>query len=214
MIKRLTINARKPRGLWGRLMIRKMNLGHAELTKWALGLLAVKAEAAVLDVGCGGGKAVRRTAQLTPRGKVCGIDYSELSVRRARRENRRAIRAGRVEIRQASVSELPFADNSFDCATAIETIYFWPSPKEDLQEVLRVLKPGGRLAVVCEMVHREGEPERYAEAAALLNLRVPSAESLKGLLRDAGFQSVQAQTHRGQGWLCVIGEKKMSLAEN
>ena len=67
-------------------------------------------------------------------GSVTGVDYSELSVQRASRENRRAIQEGRSEILQADAANLPFAENTFDLATAIETIYFWPNPEAGLRE--------------------------------------------------------------------------------
>ena len=56
--------------------------------------------------------------------KSHGIDYAATSVTAARRLNRNEIARGRVEIQQASVSELPFRDRMFDLVTAIET-HFW-----------------------------------------------------------------------------------------
>jgi ubiquinone/menaquinone biosynthesis C-methylase UbiE len=76
-------------------------------------------------------------------GRVCGLDYSEVCVEKTTRLNRKAVRAGRAEIRLGSVSENPWPDNSFDVVTAFETIYFWPNFAGDLREVRRVLKPGG-----------------------------------------------------------------------
>jgi ubiquinone/menaquinone biosynthesis C-methylase UbiE len=72
-----------------------------------------------------GGRTVNKLATIATQGKVCGVDYSEESVAFTKRSNARWIEAGRVEIRQASVSELPFPDNTFDVITAVETHYFW-----------------------------------------------------------------------------------------
>lgn len=58
MIKKLTANARRPQGLWGNLMIKKMNRGHAAMTKWGLENLPLHTGAVVADIGCGGGNAV------------------------------------------------------------------------------------------------------------------------------------------------------------
>lgn len=203
MIKSLTRNARKPKGLWGRLMIRKMNRGHAAMTDWALSLLPLWQQGQALDIGCGGGKAVRRL--LKGMGSVTGVDYSELSVQRASRENRRAIQEGRAEILQADAANLPFAENTFDLATAIETIYFWPNPEAGLREALRVLRPGATLAVICEMVAEEGKPQQYTEVIELLKLHIPTQNGLEELLRRAGFDKMRS--HRKDGWLCVTGEK-------
>ncbi len=204
MIKRLTRNAGRPQGFWGAWMIRKMNLGHASLTAWALEQIAFSSTDTVLDVGCGGGKAVRRIHALVPEGNVCGIDFSPLSVEKAKKENRKAIAAGKAKILQAAVSQLPFPDGTFDVVTAIETIYFWPDPPADFKEIRRVLKPHGRFAVVCEMVQREGV--QYADVEKLLRMRVPSIANVEALFTAAGFVHMRAIVHPEAGWLCMIGE--------
>ena len=66
VIKPLTRNAPAPKGFWGRLMIRKMNIGHAKMTAWAFEQLNLQMARAVVDIGCGGGKAVKRLASLAP----------------------------------------------------------------------------------------------------------------------------------------------------
>lgn len=208
MIKNLTKNARRPEGTWGSLMIHKMNLGHARLTKWALYQLDPEPDCKALDFGCGGGKAVRRLLKLIPQGKVYGVDYSPLCIERALKENSHFIANGRADILKASVSNLPFRDHVFDLVTAIETIYFWPDIHSDLKEVLRVLKPGGRLAIICEMVQSvDDDPDKYSEVTKLLKMHIPSALGLKKAMLEAGFSKIRVRKHPKHGWLCVIGEK-------
>ena len=48
-------NTRKPRGFGGKLMTKMMNIGHAKLSQWGFSNISVNPDAAVLDVGCGGG---------------------------------------------------------------------------------------------------------------------------------------------------------------
>jgi ubiquinone/menaquinone biosynthesis C-methylase UbiE len=84
-------------------------------------------------------------------GVIYGIDYAEGSVVVARNHNASLIESGHVIIQKASVSQLPFADNTFDLVTAIETQYYWPDLNDDMREILRVLKPAGRLVVIAEM---------------------------------------------------------------
>lgn len=69
------------------------------------------------------------------------------------------LKDGRVEIQKASVSQLPFSDNKFDLVTAVETQYYWPDLDKDMEEILRVLKPGGTLIVIA------GRQAQLAEAA-------------------------------------------------
>ena len=54
-------------------------------------------------------------------------------------------------IREASVSRLPFSDATFDVITAVETHFWWPNLLLDTLEVLRVLKPGGKLILIAEV---------------------------------------------------------------
>jgi len=57
----------------------------------------------------------------------------------------------RVEIREGSVSQLPFSEDVFDLVTAVETHFWWPDLPADMREVLRVLKPGGTLIIIAEV---------------------------------------------------------------
>jgi SAM-dependent methyltransferase len=94
-----------------------------------------------------------RRAMGADQGLVAGIDPSVVMLRQARRRNHSAIKVGRVELRRASASDLPFPDQSFDKACAVHSIYFWPSLHDGLRELLRVLVPGGRLVLAVRMRH-------------------------------------------------------------
>ena len=88
-----------------------MNSSHSKLTDWGLQYISITNYDTILDVGCGGGRTVNKLAAIATQGKVYGVDYSEESVAFSKRTNSRWIEAGRVEIRQASISQLPFPDN-------------------------------------------------------------------------------------------------------
>jgi ubiquinone/menaquinone biosynthesis C-methylase UbiE len=88
----LFLQVRKPSGWLGRRVVRAMNLGHAKLTDWGLQEVIVAKNAAILDVGCGGGYTVRKLATMAPEGKVVGLDYSAASVAVSRQTN-----AGEIE---------------------------------------------------------------------------------------------------------------------
>ena len=99
---KLTENAVKPEGFWGKLMIRSMNKGHHELTDWALAHFPIENGSRVLDVGCGGGRTVSKLCDLVGSGKVYGIDYSELCVKKAQKLNHKNVLCGRASISQAA----------------------------------------------------------------------------------------------------------------
>ena len=98
---------RKPTGWMGQLVAMAMNRGHRALTAWGLGHVVVGPQDMVLDIGCGGGQAVRKLAEFAAGGTVFGIDYSADSVAVARRRNADQISAGHVDIHRGSASELP-----------------------------------------------------------------------------------------------------------
>ncbi len=81
-------NTRKPVGLGGKLMVAMMNLGHTPVATWGLEFLHLSPDAKVLDCGCGGGANMKRLLKKCPRGVVKGIDYSPVSVQKARSLNR------------------------------------------------------------------------------------------------------------------------------
>jgi len=188
-----------------------MNRHHSKLTDWSLRHVSIGKTAIILDIGCGGGRTINKLAAIASAGKIFGIDYSEESVAVARKTNARWIDIGRVEIEHGSVSHLPFADNTFDLVTAIETHLFWPDLPSDVREVFRVLKPDGEFMIVSEIYrggkHVEGFRQKILQKhiAAQMNL-LTSAEH-RDLFTKAGFSTVQIFEEHGKGWICSVGRK-------
>lgn len=206
---KLAGQCRKPEGWIGRFFLRAMNAGHSKLTDWGLEQISVGDHDTILDVGCGGGGTLSKLAGIASEGKIHGIDYSETSVAAARKKNARLIETGRVEIQQASVSRLPFPDNTFDLITAVETHFFWPDLPANLGEVQRVLKPGGTLLIVAE-VYRGGKRmtekmvERVVRATGMTLLTL---EEHKELLERTGYSDVRVMAKPDKGWMCCSGRK-------
>jgi len=206
-LSKLIKQCRRPSGWLGELTALRMNSGHARMTTWALGHLHISKEYVILDVGCGGGRTVNRLAKLAFDGKVMGLDFSESSVKISTKTNRDLIKAGRVEIRQGSVSEMPFQDDTFDLVTAVETYYFWPDLNADLREVRRVLKPEGRLLILVEAYKGSKYEERNLRWVKAGDMAYHSPQELKDLLITAGFTDVEMFEKYEKGWACTIGKK-------
>jgi ubiquinone/menaquinone biosynthesis C-methylase UbiE len=198
---------RKPSGPLGRRLVQAMNLGHSRMTDWGLQQVTVPKNAAILDVGCGGGRTVQRLAALAREGKVTGLDYSAASVAVSRDRNAQEIKAGRVQIEQGSVAALPFPDRTFDVVTAVETHYYWPDLPANVREVLRVLKPGGTFALIAETYR--GGPFRlvYGIVMPLLRAAFLSDAEHRDLLTQAGFTEVATQHVSGKNWICATGRR-------
>ena len=198
---------RRPTRWIGRLFVWGMNRSHSALTDWGLERLQIGPAFTILDVGCGGGRTVRKLSDLAPQGKVFGIDYAPGSIAASRAENAEQIEAGRVEILEVPISRLPFHNASFDVVTAVETHYYWPDLPHDLREVLRVVKPGGSAIVIAETYRGSALDVMMVPAMKLLRAAHLTQDEHREWFATAGFSNVEVFTDRVRGWICVTGRR-------
>ena len=209
----LFINAGNPQGELGGELLDWMAVNHEGLARWGCAHLDISKDDVIIDIGCGGGVNVERFLSMSEN-KVCGIDYSQLAVERSRQLNAEAIEGGRCEIIQASVSDMPFEDDTFDIATAFETVYFWPDFVNDLREVRRILNDDG-IFLICNEAIPKRDDERQRELIELLGMNIYSADEFRQYLSDAGFSKVSVFLNEGSDsvtkkpvdWICVIARK-------
>ncbi|MDQ6704227.1 MAG: class I SAM-dependent methyltransferase [Pseudomonadota bacterium] len=114
---------------------------------WVIDLLDVQPSDKMLEVGFGPGVGIQLLTSAAPAGYVAGVDPSKEMVAQATTRNKKAIESGRVDLRHGSVASLPFADNTFDKALAINSMQVWPDTVAGLREMRRVIKPGGEVAL-------------------------------------------------------------------
>jgi ubiquinone/menaquinone biosynthesis C-methylase UbiE len=187
-----------------------MNSRHSRVTDWGLSNVAIRKPDIILDVGCGGGRTVGKLAASAMQGKVYGLDFSDAAVAVATKTNRQWIAMGRVEIREGSVSDLPFADETFDVVTAVETHFWWPDLPRDMREVQRVLKPDGTLVIIAEIYR--GAKTKTAKLAEkylpLSGMKLLTVGEHQDLFRNAGYTDVQIIEQSDKGWICARGKKQ------
>jgi SAM-dependent methyltransferase len=198
---------RRPTGWLGRFIVWTMNRSHSDLTSWGLEHVRVGQQDAVLDVGCGGGRTIQRLAKMADLGNVHGVDYAEPSVAASRALNRAAVESGRVEIQRAMVSRLPFPNDVFDLVTAVETHYYWPDRPGDMQEIYRVLKPGGSVLIIAEAYRGCRFDWLYQLAMKLIGGAWLSPDDHRDWLVNAGYAGTQVFLEPAKGWLCATGRK-------
>jgi len=205
---------RKPSSGLGRMLARGMNASHDKLTRWGLTHVDVEPDITILDVGCGGGRTIETLVSMAGEGHVFGIDYSPASVAVARERNRASIARGRVDIREGTVSSLPFPDDTFDLVTAVETHYYWPNLPGDVREVMRVLKPHGAFVIIAETYRGRRNDWLYRPVMRLL-LRAAylTPDQHRLLLSDAGYSDVEVFTDTTHGWICAIGHSQSARRE-
>jgi ubiquinone/menaquinone biosynthesis C-methylase UbiE len=207
LMEKMVRQCRKPKGFLGRFVGIGMNTGHSKLRRWGLSHISINPDAYILDVGCGGGKAVRELAQISSNGKVCGIDYSEEMVKLARKINKKFVENGHVEIMHCSVSSLPFPDGTFNLVTAFETYYFWQNLIDDLKEIKRVLKPDGTLLITNEVYKHEKFEKRNLKWAEWGDMMLHAPEEYREFLTEAGYLDVAIFDIPEKNWITALAKK-------
>ncbi len=155
----------KPRGRIGRALGWWMLRINGPINARTVTALEMQPGETVLEIGCGPGDAIARFVREGQARRIFAIDHAPDMVEAARTLNRTAIREGLVDIRECSVSKMPFRDGTFDAVAAINSIQFWPHLRLDLKEVMRVLKPGGRFVAAMRMT-MEHRARRRVEVIA------------------------------------------------
>ncbi|MEM7336964.1 MAG: methyltransferase domain-containing protein, partial [Chloroflexota bacterium] len=108
--------------------------------------LQLRAGEHVLDVGCGMGLLARDLAlAVGENGRILGIDNSPSMIRLAKK---RCVDFPQIELKEASVTQLSEPDNSFDVITCAQLLLYLPNVVQAIAEMHRVLKKGGRIAIV------------------------------------------------------------------
>lgn len=156
-----------------------MAVKNRERSEWVLSRLNLDEDDRVLEIGFGSGADVRRAAFRA--GYVAGVDPSRMMLAQARRRNRTAVDAGRVDLRLGAMPELPFATDGFDKAFSINSFQFWPDKVAGSRELRRVMKPGGGV-VIAVQPRNSGATEADARK---------TGDDIAGALTAAGFSGVQ-----------------------
>lgn len=201
MLKKYIQNCCKPEGNFGYLILRGMNKGHSPVVSWAFQFLPFFDGQKLLDIGCGGGANIARLLAQYPSSVVDGVDYSQQSILLSKKINADAI-PKRCNIYYGNVKSLPFSDESYDGAVAVETIYFWQDIALCFQEVRRILKREGYFVIVCELSNPK-MGKIWSERCEEMTVYKP--EKVKKLLLEAGFCDVEIYT-KGI-WSVVIAKK-------
>lgn len=205
LFKDYVSQTRKPEGLLGKLMLNGMNSGHAKMADWGLSHLPKIDPKNAVDLGCGGGRNAGELLKLFPMAHVTAVDYSGLSVEKAKEYNRNMIAAGRCEVRQGDVSNLKLPAEHFDLATAFETIYFWPGLERCFYQVARLLRPGG-IFMICN--ESDGTDAASLKLEKIIDgMKNHTVEEIEAALRAAGFGDVKSDHHPSKPWITVLARK-------
>jgi demethylmenaquinone methyltransferase/2-methoxy-6-polyprenyl-1,4-benzoquinol methylase len=188
---------------------------HHHWRRRAAELAAVPAAGRALDVACGTGDLALELAKgMGPGGEVVGTDFSErmLELARAKAKGRRGGSGGRVRFEAANALQLPYGDEEFDAATVGFGARNFSDLRRGLEEMTRVVKPGGRVVVleittparrplsyffdlwfdraVPALGRLAGDPEAYSYLPKSVR-RFPGSRQLAELMWRSGMRQVR-----------------------
>lgn len=191
------------------------------LRNLALARLAVAEGEAVLEIGFGTGHSLMQIARAVgEQGNANGVDLSPGMLDVTRRRLTKVGLAGRVALHCGDAADLPYPDEQFDAAFMSFTLELFDTPDIPvvLGEIRRVLKPGGRLGVVC--LSRENGMPLMLRIYEWLHRRLPQFIDCRPIyvaqaLREAGFQLAHTESENlwGLPAKVAVGAKAGKMKE-
>jgi arsenite methyltransferase len=172
-------------------------IGRRLLAAWQLPIewLNIPHGGVALDVGSGPGSVTASLARAAgPDGLALGVDISEPMLARAVR----AEAAPQVGFLRADAQRLPLRDQTVDAAVSIAVLQLIPDPVATLSEIARVLRPGGRLAV---MVPTVGRAAQLWKKLPNVGAHVFGEDEIGDILEDHGFVSVRTKNVATLQWV-------------
>ena len=163
-------------------------------------MLSISPGDRVLDVACGPGNFTRDFALAAGDGLVVGLDSSETMLGVAVRDTS----ASNVAYVRGDARDLPFRDGSFDAVCCFAALYLIEEPMRALAEIVRVLAPGGRLALMSSC-NRGPVPASKTNAVAqrLSGVRVFGRDELTGALEGLGAVDVEQRVSGLAQFVCT-----------
>jgi len=135
---------RQPSGKLGEVVGIKMNESNSVLYDFVLDTMKIEDNQSILEIGFGNGIFFNKLFSKANNLRLSGIDFSETMLKLAQKNNEEAIVSDVLDLRYGDCDVLPFDNESFDKVFCINVVYFWENPMDNLMEIHRVLKPGGK----------------------------------------------------------------------
>ena len=177
--------ARKPTGLFGRLIMSKIfDYGNASLNNFVLEAMEVEENDHILEFGFGTGKLIYEMAKLIHNGHIEGVDFSSSMVSIAQKRNKKHLAMGKVSLNIGDINEINFGEESFSKICTVNTLYFWLEPERLVRKILSILKPEGKFVVAFQEVSDSKREKLSGEI-----FRFYSKDDVRNLLLNSGFNN-------------------------
>lgn len=140
---------RLPEGENAKIVTELMQSGNNRMYDFTFDQLELNksGNASVLEVGPANGYFVNQLFSINSDLNYTGLDLSADMVKEASKINSEFVKNGTASFIQGDLQSLPFENDSFDVIFTINTLYFWTDPLKCLNELKRVLKPKGKIAI-------------------------------------------------------------------
>ncbi len=178
-----------------------MRLINRTPNRLAVEALGVRPNDRVLELGCGPGMALAKVSRHVRDGVVHGVDLSDVMLRQAARRNAAAIENGLVVLHKASFEQLPLSDASIDKVLAVNVVYFWYDTGAVLEEIRRVVAPGGRIVLYAT----DAAVMRHWRFAGAETHRLFDTERLTACLRVGPFAECRISIDAVELHLGIVG---------
>lgn len=201
----LANQARQPSGWFGRTIAPKVfNKENKAMEQFGLEAMNLQSNDQVLEIGFGNGHLIGEMLPQLKDGKAYGVDLSEDMVDLALKLNKEWVDQGKLELTQGSVEALPYEDETFDKIFTANTIYFWPQPGQNLQEIKRVLKPGSLFACGLRLKDQmQATDSSFKNSVVKRNRNIfehlYEADEIQQLFEKAGFKQVKLHQKEENG---------------
>ena len=167
----------------------EMERHHIPITAPVVELMHLQPADNVLDLSCGAGWATRLLAKNVPRGTILGVDLSDQMIAHARESSREF---NNIEYRVGSAEQIPADDSFFDKVLSVEAFYYYPDQGRALDELRRVLKPGGNIFILINLYKDNPYSLRWVKELAVPVHARSESEYLELITRH-GFTNAQAR---------------------
>ncbi len=173
------------------------HMGGLEATKELIDLCHIGEGLCILDVGCGVGATACYLAR-TYNCRVLGVDLREPMVALSSERAQKLGVADLVEFRVADARELPFDDATFDVVLCESVVTFIEDKQQVVNELARVVKPGGYVGFNEEMWLEPPPPQIVEHVKRTWDIKpgIQTAEAWEALLRQAGLRDIVVRPHK------------------
>ena len=177
---------RKPFGEHGIETGERLAVSNHELYQHVLNKVQAQNNDTILEIGMGAGHHVQQLIDCAENINYIGCDHAELMAKEAMRVNHSIVESGHATFHCGDVCQLEYPTSYFTKAFTVNTIYFWEDVHTGLQELYRVLIPGGHL-------HIAGRPKHIIQGLpfAAFGFQLYDQNELSHLYKQHGFRDIQ-----------------------